>query len=382
MTLQSMTEENSAQGLTVLARLAVVAAAVMACLLVFDLLLRVVVPRTEVLRRTIDIQTPSTLYTKLEQLRRFKGRKIAILGDSLVFGRTMRDHGDAEWQSYTLASQLERHLADIDPERPVMVLNLGMNGTLPTDLDHLVRIVTPLRPDLIIFDLSLRSFSRDFEREADSQTRSWLADLTVSPGGRYATTTVQGGLGRTIGDAAVNTWYLYRLKDLFQSLVFDGQPVAYLTQVRNRIDSWLKPKSTALGAAQGGDVDALVLMMKARARYARIDLAPDNLQVQALDRLLARLKAAGQPALAFYATEKAQQLEELIEQRDYDKLQSQLDSKMSTTGSNVTYMGPLPIYEPANYLDHVHLDREGYRRLANHMAPVVQKLVPQSPRSP
>jgi lysophospholipase L1-like esterase len=379
MTAASMKQETRQQGRSMLAQLATVAAAVVACLLALDLVLRLVLPRSGIVDRTVDIQTPSTLHVKLEALRRFKGLKIAVLGDSLVFGRTMRDHGDADWQSHTLARQLEHRLAAADPARPVMVANLGMNGTLPSDLDQLVRIVTALQPDLVVFDLSLRSFSRDFERAADSQTRAWLADLTIAPNGRYATTAVQASLGRRIGDLAVNTWYLYRLKDYLQSLLFEGQPVAYLTQVRNRFDAALQRKPAGAAASPDG-FDALVLAMKARARYAKIDLAADNPQAQALERLLQRLKTAGQPALAFYATEKPQALEELIERRDYDALQAKLAALMATAGPTVSYIGPQSIYQPSNFLDHVHLDQDGYRRLADHLAPAVRTLLAR--RSP
>jgi lysophospholipase L1-like esterase len=371
MTTQEITRETRQNGSKMLATIGFVVFAVVACLFVLDTALRLALPATKVLRHQIDIQTPTALYSKIEELRHFKGAKVVVLGDSLVFGRSMRDHGDTAWQSHTLSSQLETMLNSNNPSRPVMVANLGMNGTLPVDLDQLVRIITPLKPDLIIFDLSLRSFSRDFEREADSQTRPWLAQLTISPSGGFSTTSVQSDWRRGLSDVAVNSWYLYQLKDFFQSLVFDGQPSAYLTQIRNDLDGWFKAKAQT--AAQKEDpLDALLLTMRARSRYSRIDMATDNPQVQALKRLLARLESSQQPALAFYATENPQQLGELIDRTWYDKLHVDLASHMSSASKNVAFFGPLSIYEPKNFLDHVHLDKEGYRLLATHLAPAAK----------
>ncbi|PDT78969.1 hypothetical protein CO675_01520 [Bradyrhizobium sp. C9] len=50
--------------------------------------------------------------------------------DSLIFGRAMRDKGDAGWQAHTLSSQLQTWLAERHPGQKVLVANFGVNGTL------------------------------------------------------------------------------------------------------------------------------------------------------------------------------------------------------------------------------------------------------------
>ncbi|GEM_PF-1598537 len=364
-------------GRAVLRRLLQAVALVIVCLVVLDGALRLVLPKTGLLRQTVDIQSPEMLYAQLEEFRRFDGVKIVTLGDSLVFGRTMRDHGDEDWQSHTLAAQLESRLAQSRAGCPVMVANFGMNGTLPADLDELMRIILPLKPDLVVFDLSLRSFSRDFEAEDKRYARPWLRDLSVSPDGRYQTAGSVSSftdIGATYRDALVNHWYLYRMKDMIQAVAFDGQPAAFLTRTRDALDAKLKGED---GAAFGED--DLMLLFKARARYDGIDLEADNPQRQALERLLGRLRDAAQPAVGFYATEDRERLEDLIERPRFDDLQAQLAGIMQDEGNkaeeNVAWVGPLDVFNPDHYLDHVHLDRHGYGRLSDALLPQVEAML-------
>jgi lysophospholipase L1-like esterase len=334
---------------------------------VVDVVLRFAVPATGLDRQRVDIQSPSTLYVKLEALRQFKGTKIVVLGDSLIFGRAMRDKGDKDWQEHTLSSQLQRDLTEKYPDRPVMVSNLGMNGTLPADLEQLVRIVTPLKPDLIIFDLSLRSFSRDFGSDGDA-TRNWLSDLRISPNGHYAATSSRAGLEALIRDQMVNHWYFYRIRDLLQTLLFGGQPVTLFTGARNAIDDWFKTGAKAKTDRGQGDLDDIVLLMRSRSRYANIDLAADNPQRQALDRLLQRLSTEDQAAIIFYATENPQLLPQLLPPPKFEDLQRQLAEIITpATSARRVFVGPLSIFSPGNFIDHVHLNRNGYERLSREL---------------
>lgn len=355
--------------------LALTALAVVLLFGAIDVLLRLTVPGTGILRKTVDIQTPATLYAKLEAMRRFDGLKVVVLGDSLIFGRTMRDHGDGNWEHNTLSAQLQRHLEQKYPGRPVMVSNLGMNGTLPTDLEHLVRIVAPLKPDLLVLDVSLRSFSRDFETDAERQTRPWLAQMSVTPQGAYAAAASDAGIDRKLQDIAVNYWQLYRLRDFVRALAFEGRPANLAADLRGALDNWLKTGKFEKPRADAG-LDDLVLLMRASARYAGIDLEADNPQRQALDRTLERLKTTGQPALVFYATENPEVRPDLLPEARFEALQGELAAAIvPALSSKAAFVGPLPIFKPANFLDHVHLTAEGYRLLAAELGKRAEALI-------
>ncbi|WP_143278117.1 hypothetical protein [Bradyrhizobium sp. UFLA03-84] len=362
---------RGSRGRDVLSRLAVTIAVLVAVLACVDIALRIVAPASGIFRATIDVQSPAALYTKLEEFRKFDGLKVAVLGDSLIFGRAMRDKGDTAWQSHTLSNQLQNWLAEKHPGQKAYVANFGMNGTLPTDLENLVRIVLPTKPDVIVFDLSLRSFSRDFDREGESKTRAWLDTLSVDANGTYSTGKEVGGIARWSHDALVNWWFLYRSRDFLQALWFDGSPFNFLVGLRDAADKWLKGSSEA----KGDDLDDIVLLMRARSRYEKIDLAPDNPQRQALERTLRRVSEAKQPTLIFYATENPKVLPDLLPQQKFAELQAQLVQIISPRPPDRVYVGPLTSLPASEFLDHVHLDKAGYGQLSAELGPRLDAMI-------
>lgn len=347
------------RNIPILRRLAGIVAIAIVAIGVFDLGFRSLLPADSITRMPFDIQSPEALYTKLDAIRRFEGKKVVFLGDSLIFGRTMRDHGDADWQSHTLPSRMESRFSQTDPDQPALFMNLGMNGAVPVDLEKLVNLVIPLKPDLIVFDLTLRSFSRDFD--GDAQSRPWLGQLEPSEDGRF-----RGG--GVIGDFMVNHWSFYRYRDMLQAVLFDGQPSTYLAGIRDRLDNWFSGKTPP-------DADPFILLYKAQQRYQTVDMLPDNPQVAALERIVAALKASNQPALAFYATEKASVLDDLIDRDRFGEHQRRLAEIMGAGDGVVTWVGPLDIYEDSDYLDHVHLSETGYMKLTDSLYPIAEDLL-------
>lgn len=324
-----------------------------------DMAFRALLPASAISRMQIDIQSPEALYIKLDEIRRFEGRKVVFLGDSLIFGRTMREHSNDDWENQTLPAQMERRFRAQYPDEPALFINLGMNGTIPSDLDKLIALILPLQPDLIVFDLTLRSFSRDFE--GDAQTRPWLEEITLSRDGRFR------GID-PVSDLMVNHWALYRYRDTFQALLFDGQPSLFLASKRDQLDEWLSGR-------QRPEADLLILLYKARLRYETVDLLPDNRQTQALERMVAALKAARQPALAFYATENAAVLDDLIERDRYDALQRRFIELTLDADGHLRWIGPLDIYDESDFLDHVHLNRFGYEKLTDALYPIADEML-------
>lgn len=339
---------------TTLSTLLRIALCVVLCLAAIDVVLRATVSGAPALQKPVDIQSPEMLALKLDALRKFDGVKIVVFGDSLAFGRSMRDHGDKNWVANSLPSKLHAALAQKYQGRKIMVANLGMNGILPADMDQLVRILDGVNPDLLVFDLTLRSFSREFAEGDARISRPWLTDM---------------GQGRkTLADV----WYLYRLRDTLQALVFDGPPSAWIAARRDALDAWFKGREARAA-------DPLLLLMRARGRYDQIDVAADNPQVQALESLLARTAASNRKVVAFYGTENAEMLPDLMEKRTYAKLQKDLKAVMAKGGQNVAWVGPLSIYKPEDYLDHVHLNAQGYDKLVARLLPLVETALKLEP---
>jgi hypothetical protein len=56
-----------------------------------------VAPTGGALTCPVEVRSPAALFARLDYLSRFDGFKVAVLGDSIVHGRSLEDHGDPEW---------------------------------------------------------------------------------------------------------------------------------------------------------------------------------------------------------------------------------------------------------------------------------------------
>src|SRR5260370_41796291 len=106
-------------------------------LLVADLATVVVRSGTGLPDRVVDIQHPTTLMAKLDRLRSAPGPKIVLVGDSLIYGGILEEFDDPDWREHGLAEQLAVELRERPGYHP-FVMNLGINGALPADLEYLI----------------------------------------------------------------------------------------------------------------------------------------------------------------------------------------------------------------------------------------------------
>jgi len=334
----------------------------------------VVVERSNCPADLVDIQTPSILYAKLEYLRRFPGYKVAMLGDSVVFGHALAEHGDPLWREHNIGCLIEERIRREVPDRDVLVMNLALNGALPADVDRMEQFAASCGMDLLIFDVGLRSFSSDFSRPEAVYSRPWLARISYGPGGRLALGRSSPSLGQAVEGAAVSFALqylpLYRLRDLLQYRFLDGPPREAVAALRLRLNR-------ALGApARPAEDDEIVLLLKAQRRFQGINLAADNPQRHALERLLARVAASRQKALVFYAKEDPARIDNLIDPERYRGLRAELDGLIAHyTGPDLVYQPPLASLQPQDYLDHSHVTYAGYQLLAAAMWDRLRPLV-------
>ena len=319
------------------------------------------------------------MYAKLDKLRQWRGIRVVVFGDSLVYGYTMGEHGDADWRAHTLSRKLERILQQSYPGQPVKVLNIGLNGAVPADLEQVARLSLATRPHLVVFDTALRSFSEDFAKGSDQFSRPWLQTLKISNVGRYVEEPAQGGLGSRIEavlkSAAVNASATVELRDLIQSAVFDGKPREALTRLHSRTNAWLKR-----GVADSGDDllndPVLTLLLQSKHRYESINLDPENPQRQALERTLVVLGEAKQPAVLFYGKENPVLVRQVIAPERYRVLRDEFDALVARHARDTfAYVPPIERLAPRQYLDIVHVNTDGYEIYADEIAKAAVKVL-------
>ncbi|MGE0383652.1 MAG: hypothetical protein AB7Q97_02920 [Gammaproteobacteria bacterium] len=353
---------------SVLARLSASIVAVVIILAAFDFSIGHLLERSGIVSDAIDIQSPAALVTKATYTARFQGRRIVLIGDSLVVGEAMALSGNRDWRRHTLSVALEEELSARTPERPVLVMNLGMNGAVPADVEALVGAMLPQKPDVIVLDVSLRSFSLDFAEGAARNSRTWLADgLQLTASGRLPALSGERGFEALVTRLMTNSWRTYQMRDFVRSRWLDGEPRDVVKRLRERLERD--------NLTNHADTNEMMLLMRVRKRYASSTLDYSNTQFAALMRTIAKMRVAGQHAVIFYAKENPRLLAGLMDEERYATMLHELEEAIvGASGPEITYLGPLADLHAGNYLDHVHVDAQGYGIYARHLAMEIARL--------
>lgn len=327
-----------------------------------DVALRIVLFSWQVIDLPVDIQSPATLSLKLQRLETFDGVKVALLGDSLIYGHAMAEHGDTKWREHDLATLIQKRLQTKSPGMHSLALNLGMNGATVCDVKLALGLVLEALPDLVIMDLTLRSFSEDFNPEKERLTRPWLADMR---------STYDWDTGFWTPRFAEHYWMLYRSRNFLQYLILGAPPEIFARQQRDALIKRLtKDKFASMERLDAN----FLLIMQAKKRFESVSLSEDSAQVQCLKDILALLDRKKQSALFFYATENPGVRPSILDQGRYDRLLQRLQEIVDThAGEHVRFISPV-YYAPASrYLDQVHVDAKGYEMLLETLWPYIEK---------
>jgi len=328
----------------------------------------------------VAIQQPATLLTKLDYLRRQSGYKVVVLGDSLIHGHALAEHGDPLWREHNLTALLEERLRAERPGRRVTVLNLGINGAVPADLEQMVRLVSACQVDLVIFDVHLRNFSADFAAADHQLSRPWLKDLSSDQTGHVYQSCPEAGWsaqGETaLANALESHLALYRIRDLVQDRIL-ASSLARTTQAWRQHWSCPEPAQPAHPPDPEGLVfdEKTALLFQVQKRLRTVHFGSDNPQRQALERMLASLRDHRQRTIVFYAQENPEQIISVIRKSRYHQLRRDLDHIVNQyRGEHLTYLQPSARLQPVHYLDFVHVNLEGYQIMVDHLWEAIRGL--------
>ena len=331
-------------------------------LAIIDAVTRVYFWESKVVLDIVDIQTPAVLDIKLDSIRRFEGRKIIFLGDSLVYGRAMEEHGIANWRQHTVSAIMRDLIESENEEIPTMLINLAMNGALPADLEKVSNLIAPLQPDLVVTDLSLRSFSTDFSDADTKYSRRWLDETKLDPEG--IDNSELSSFANWFERLARKYWFLYKIRDFLQWRYLNGEPRMYVRNLKAKLNNYLRDVQPDVGSP----METMVLLFKARSRYRNISLISTNLQVRAFKRMLGGFNSRKQSAIFFYATENPDLLPKIVDIEAHNRNLGTLASFVSELGGiTVRYIPPMTTLQSDMFLDHVHLNKDGYRLLAHRL---------------
>lgn len=300
-----------------------------------------------------DIQTVSVLNVKLNRFLAAPAPRAIFIGDSVINGVSLGEHGDHLWREHTIDTVFQK----LSPQWSTV--NLGFNGALPCDLYYLYRNYLKNIPlELLVFDIGIRSFATDFEAESASLSRPWLQKFTWHDkllAANIANDPRQS-IENRMGIWLINHSYFFALRDFLQWRYMGGP----LSQVL--------PATVKNWRGGGGQEDDLAALLPAKARYARIQIKTESRQVGCLRGLLQGLSATDTPTIVFLSHEKPGSEDILLNKKDIQRLRNDLKFLiLQSAGPSIQYIEKIPDLKAELYLDHIHVNATGNALIAREL---------------
>ena len=314
-------------------------------------------------KQSTDIATPDIYIAKLRQLAAAHP-SVALMGDSQIVGETMEQNGDRQWRRHTLDRVLKSRLRQRTGLETTQVVNFGTNGLLPTDLEFMVRDALDQNVDTLVFNVSLRFLSADFEQPKDEQSRMWLRDLC-----RYGT------IVRGCGLAGLSSYVpMYDLSAVLQQQYLGGPLQGAIPRAAQGLyKRWLAKPDDEIS-------NAMLLLVQARSRFKSVAFDANRKQVQALQRTFEEIESRHARALVFYSVEEPLQFDQIMPRGNADAVRSGLLAWLKSFRSDrVRIVGADYTIPAAHYLDYMHLDDGGYVMLADNLLDPLASLIEMSP---
>lgn len=316
-------------------------------------------------RPPIDVQSRTAYQARVAAFFNEPATARAVfLGDSLVFGSQLKtEHGNT-WPERTLSARFAARAKSAGKGR-YAALNLGINGVLFSELDCVASEVLAHKPELLFINLSARPFSADFRVPTKESERAFLCPARAGLRERaHDTLATQVMLGLPV----------LRFREIAQVALLGNTPREHLL---SSSDAWLaKLPSAAKRSDDESDEDDAELAevmremawrTKAAARYNTISVSTSHPQAAELARLLRRLSAQKETEVVlFYLRENLTPLEGQLDLPHYRvetaKFEALVRSQLRGSAVHFVVVPSEPLAD--HYVDHIHLDAQGYDMLA------------------
>lgn len=315
--------------------------------------------------RPADVQTRNMLHSRVRQaFSAPRAPEAVFIGDSLVLGAHLSER-DTRWEQRTLSAQFAR-LASDQTGRPYGALNLGINGVLYSELACVSEVVLAHQPAVVVIHVSPRPFSDDFRVATTETERAFLCPP------QHSMPRIQGTV-----DGLRNAVPVLRDRDLLQFLMLGAPPRAALLA---HMHDWLAPPAPPMEEPSEDDLEAAEILKemawrtKAAARLASVRVDSQHPQAPALTRLLALLSnARSTRVMLFYLTENLEPLAAQMDVNRYGMETRRFEQlvRRQLSGTHVSFDVVPQSSLAGHYTDHVHLDADGYRILAQRLLATV-----------
>lgn len=286
---------------------------------------------------------------KMNALSEVDTSTAVLIGDSVAFGQTMEGYGFDDWENKELTTYLNAKLKQLGA--PLQVANYASNGLTPADIARVVDHTAKAGADAVILVVGVRGFSDTFLPEDDRYTYNWGPKKS----------------DRSFMRIVNKYWKTKPAAEFGLTALLGGPLNSFLTRVKARC--YTKDCDT-----QGTPLSIQILQMKRRLANVTID-PQSSYQAAELSRALKSLDAAAIPAIVVYATENPSVVSSFIEADRLNGLRAEIETLVKQSGERHVFLPFDPNLNEDLYVDHMHLTPDGYKKMADRLAPVLAKVV-------
>lgn len=280
----------------------------------------------------LDLNNASEFSQKVNSVGAFDGTKIALIGDSFIFSKTMADASGTKWRELTLDKHLTACLSG-----KVAVSNFGLNGLLPMDFEAISNRLFAANFDYVIININNRSVSKDFNDADNQYSREWIGSEIDAP----ATLTSKFSL--------------------FKRAAYNEYPAELGKRHAERIAELFgleREKSDTLNIDMGS-----LLQLKSRYKTASFKTDASD-QADALQRLLSNPKV-----IAFRTIENKTVLDSVINTEDQAALAGELTTLIESAKASERVLTSPGNLVPSDFIDFMHVTPSGQRKYADALCP-------------
>jgi hypothetical protein len=301
-------------------------------------------------------------------------RSLVLVGDSVLAGDVLARE-TADWRSQRVIDHMR---AELSADAAVALEQVALDGLLPIDALHILAELDRLDPRAeveLVLELNLRYFSQQYG-EQEECTRPELCELGAAvlapdrerPG--FGPALAAGiGLAEAAGlarDYLIDRTPIVRRRAQLERVELDQIP-GLVARRPSAADGRGYPSEDGAGESLGGtQIEGLA---RVQEHYRSAAIEAEHAQVQALLALLDRLHANHRRASLFLTPLEDEFVRTTLSGNRlgvrYAQLATLVHDHRAAKGARVQILDlDHPLFESAEFLDHVHLRPEGNRVLA------------------
>jgi hypothetical protein len=328
--------------------------------------------QSRLLLQAFNTETPEVLFEKVNALQASHGKKIALIGSSLLGGSALAN-SDKNWRNHTFAQALARRFKKQNSF--ISIAHFGLNGSTIADQEQIYSVISHSSPvDLLVVTINLECFSMNYSSEQKEYSRDWLKGIAEGKPNLFSIEPSQffSNTNLFFHRFFMEHWSFYAYRDILQQLAFRDNPGVRIRNLAGKLNDSFS------GVKQTKGTEYLQAKHKS---YEDIRFNLDNRQIKAFERWLTLLEKRHQKAIILYVPENPGKIDSIIEHQRYLSTLASLNHFLKPFQGNYIKYVPMPVdfattFPKKGYHDSIHLSASGIEAYSDQVLfPEVYKIL-------